>query len=494
MLNRFKSAFMNAVGASELGLQYPNDSDNDAITNYINSNFTTEVENKPYSRPSFLGLTAEETQVSADHRVRPIIVPRDLSRLPWCAGYAECINAGKSTWNEDQASATRGDLKLNDVNVTLPYVMFSMFDGHAGYQVALTARLQLHKIILDRLMAIPGNMLLNDDEDELISGTDLVIGAIELAYRQMDQMVEAQAQDGGGGCTAITILFLNGRLYAAGAGDSRAILVKEDAQYALTRDHTPDSESDRVRALGLLRSNELLSNHFTPLEFRERPLRKELGSMVLYREPYMTGWAYKVLSHSDLKLPLISGHGKRSRVMGTIGVTRGFGDHGLKAANTGVNIKPFLSSQPEVQSIRLDKICYLTERDCVIVATDGLWDVVSDKAAANILRKTLAPDTPSLEYRLTMGAQELVQAARGSLIGRVWVGKSDSPEDTDKKFLPMASVDDISVLVVPLYPYSCEHKQWLKTLHQERRYSMDSIHISSNNSTQQYTTKSPEMD
>ncbi|XP_076176037.1 protein phosphatase 1H [Ptiloglossa arizonensis] len=483
MLNRFKSVLMNAVGSSELGLQYPNDSDNDAVTDYINSNFIVEIENKPYSRPSFLGLTTEETQVSADHRVRPIIVPRDLSRLPWCAGYAECINAGKSTWNEDQASATRGDLKLSDVNITLPYVMFSMFDGHAGYQVALTARLHLHRIILERLIAIPGNALLNEENNEPIKGKDLVIGAIELAYRQMDQMVEVQAQGGGGGCTAITILFLNGRLYAAGAGDSRAVLMQEGIQYALTKDHTPDSESNRVRALGFLRSNELLKGHFTPLEFRTRPMQRELGSTVLYREPYMTGWAYKVLTHSDLKLPLISGHGKRSRVMGTIGVTRGFGDHGLKAANTGVNIKPFLSSQPEVRSIDLDKID-LTERDCVIVATDGLWDVVSDRTAANILRKTLAPDTPSLEYRLTMGAQELVQAARGSLVGRVWVGKSEDPEETYEKFLPMASVDDISVLVVPLYPYLCEHKQWLKTTHQERRYSMDSLHISVNNSVQ----------
>lgn len=54
---------MSAVGASELGLQYPNDSDNDMMTDYINSNYIVEVENKPYSRPSFLGLTAEETQV-----------------------------------------------------------------------------------------------------------------------------------------------------------------------------------------------------------------------------------------------------------------------------------------------------------------------------------------------------------------------------------------------------------------------------------------------
>lgn len=63
MLNRFKSVLMSAVGASELGLQYPNDSDNDVMTDYINSNYVMEVENKPYSRPSFLGLTAEETQV-----------------------------------------------------------------------------------------------------------------------------------------------------------------------------------------------------------------------------------------------------------------------------------------------------------------------------------------------------------------------------------------------------------------------------------------------
>ena len=79
-------------------------------------------------------------------------------------------------------------------------------------------------------------------------------------------------------------------------------------------------------------------------------------------------------------------------------MTRGFGDHGLKAANTGVNIKPFLSSQPEIQSFNLEDY-NLTERDCIVMATDGLWDVVTEKDAATILRKTLAPDEQSLEYR-----------------------------------------------------------------------------------------------
>lgn len=91
----------------------------------------------------------------------------------------------------------------------------------------------------------------------------------------------------------------------------RAILVLGESERALTRDHTPDSESNRIRALGYLKGNDLLKGHFTSLEFKKRPLQKDLGSMILYREPYMTGWAYKVLTQPDLRLPLISGHGKR---------------------------------------------------------------------------------------------------------------------------------------------------------------------------------------
>lgn len=74
-------------------------------------------------------------------------------------------------------------------------------------------------------MAIPGEVLLAEDNGSgSAKGSDLIIGAIELAYKQMDQMVEQQAQKGGGGCTALTCLFFNGRLYASGAGDSRFLI------------------------------------------------------------------------------------------------------------------------------------------------------------------------------------------------------------------------------------------------------------------------------
>lgn len=65
MLKRFKSALLNAVGANEQNLPYPIDFDDDLVPKYNNSDFNQEIENKPYSRPSFLGLTAEETQVRA---------------------------------------------------------------------------------------------------------------------------------------------------------------------------------------------------------------------------------------------------------------------------------------------------------------------------------------------------------------------------------------------------------------------------------------------
>lgn len=40
--------------------------------------------------------------------------------------------------------------------------------------------------------------------------------------------------------------------------------------------------------------------------------------------------------------------GEQARVMATIGVTRGLGDHDLKVYNSNIYIKPFLSCVPEV--------------------------------------------------------------------------------------------------------------------------------------------------
>lgn len=107
----------------------------------------------PYSRPYFLNLDEDELQITADHRLRPIVHPSDP--LPHHAGYAECINGGKSTWNEDQAVYYNGVLTkvgLTDSlkkkrTVTIPFSYYGLFDGHAGVDAALCAANQLHYIL-----------------------------------------------------------------------------------------------------------------------------------------------------------------------------------------------------------------------------------------------------------------------------------------------------------------------------------------------------------
>ena len=56
---------------------------------------------------------------------------------------------------------------------------------------------------------------------------------------------------------------------------------------------------------------ELLGGMYTHLEYIQRPLKRDLGKKIMYRDHYMKGWKYKTLSEDDLKYPLVCGEGKR---------------------------------------------------------------------------------------------------------------------------------------------------------------------------------------
>lgn len=100
MLSRFKTAIYNVVGNLD-----PSSSNNLSRSESVPINFNfnlpistpSSATNGPvlkfrYTRPHFLQLnTDDEIQVSADHQIRPIIVPRDITKLPWNSGYAEYV-------------------------------------------------------------------------------------------------------------------------------------------------------------------------------------------------------------------------------------------------------------------------------------------------------------------------------------------------------------------------------------------------------------------
>ncbi|XP_054633499.1 protein phosphatase 1H [Dunckerocampus dactyliophorus] len=473
----------------------------------------------PYSRPEFLGLSPDEVECSADHSARPIVTMKESKSLPWSTGYAEVINAGKSTLNEDQAccevlvvkrrppgsspASSRGlvarrrsslpngeglglreDL-VNADNLTFHY--WALFDGHAGCGAAVVASRLLHHHIALHLQEVMDILCTPDLQpptclseeparhnlvptsqraltravslrgaagapaspsapptrffaEKKVSQESLVVGAIENAFKDMDVQIEKEraVYNISGGCTALVVVYVLGKIYVANAGDSRAVIIRGGEVTPMSREFTPESERRRLQFLAYMQPH-LLGNEFTHLEFPRRVQRKEVGKRMLYRDFTMSGWAYKTIQDEDLKFPLIYGEGKKARVLATIGVTRGFGDHSLKVHDSNISIKPFLSCCPEVQVYPLAQHQHGAD-DVLVLGTDGLWDVLSNQEVAEAVTCFLANCDPDDPHRYTMAAQELVMRARGVLRDRGWRISNDR----------LGSGDDISVYVIPL--------------------------------------------
>ncbi|XP_060764662.1 protein phosphatase 1H [Neoarius graeffei] len=276
--------------------------------------------------------------------------------------------------------------------------------------------------------------------EKKVKQESLVIGAIENAFKEMDKHIgrEKCVYDISGGCTALAVVYLLGKLYVANAGDSRAIILRSGEIIPVSSAFTPETERQRLQCLAYMQPH-LLGNEFTHLEFPRTVCKKEVGKRMLYRDYSMKGWAYKTVQEDDLKFPLVFGEGKKARVMATIGVTRGFGDHDLKVHGTDISIKPFLSCSPEVRVYNLEQFEHGAD-DVMILATDGLWDVLSNKEVAEAVTSFLGNCDPDNHHRYTLAAQELVMNARGLLTEQGW--------RTTKGRL--GSVDDISVYIIPL--------------------------------------------
>uniref|UniRef100_A0A8C0H7A5 Protein phosphatase, Mg2+/Mn2+ dependent 1J n=1 Tax=Chelonoidis abingdonii TaxID=106734 RepID=A0A8C0H7A5_CHEAB len=434
-----------------------------------------------FSRPAFLQLTSEELQLADDHAGRAVQSPRESRRrLPWSTGYAEVINAGKSQHNEDQAccEVVVVDRRCSPrCNPDLCFHYWGLFDGHAGSGAAVMASKLLHLHICDQLRdlvdilqdssppplclpgiarelpaeqnraplaqadaELPSDALPRFHLEKAVSHESLVIGAIENAFKRMDEQIERERMTRlvAGGCCALAVVYLLGKVYVANAGDSRAIIIRNGEIIPMSREFTPETERQRLQFLGFLRP-ELLGNEFTHLEFPRRIQHKELGKKMLYRDQNMNGWAYKRIEEDDLKFPLIYGEGKKARVMATIGVTRGLGDHDLKVYNSNIHIKPFLSCVPEVRVYDLTQYEHCPD-DVLVLGTDGLWDVTNDREVADVVKEVLMDYEPNDPCRYTVAAYELVVRSRGVLKERGWRLPNDK----------LGSGDDISVFVIPL--------------------------------------------
>lgn len=243
-----------------------------------------------------------------------------------------------------------------------------------------------------------------------------------------------------------TKLFFAGKLYVAGAGDSRAVLYRNGQVVEMSRDHSPESERKRIQMLAYYKP-QLLKDEYTRFQFQHRCRKKDIGTRQLYRDHLMDGWSFKVIDKNDLKPQVICGEGKRARLLDTIGTTRGFGDHDLEVPYVdGLKIKPFMLSSPQVFVYNLEGETFGDE-DVLVMATDGLWEKMNNQAVGELVTEKLQQQKAEENRKYIVAAQSLVDEVRGILGERGWRTRTNE----------VASYDDVSVFVIPL-------KEWSNTL------------------------------
>lgn len=205
---------------------------------------------------------------------------------------------------------------------------YGVFDGHGCSHVAEACRDRMHELLAEELGL------------GLASGAGAAsaaawTSAMERAFARMDAEV-ARAGGGGGACrcdahkcdhvgsTAVVAVVEERRVVVANCGDSRAVLCR-GGDGAPPVPLSSDHKPDRPDELERIES---------------------AGGRVIFWEG--------------------------ARVLGVLAMSRAIGDGYLK---------PYVSSVPEVAVADLDG-----GDECLILASDGLWDVVSNEAACEVAR------------------------------------------------------------------------------------------------------------
>lgn len=157
-------------------------------------------------------------------------------------------------------------------------------------------------------------------------------------------------EDLNGGTCSVTALIRNGNLIVSNAGDCRAVISRGGVAEALTSDHRPSREDERDRI-------------------------ETLGG---YVDLCRGVW----------------------RIQGSLAVSRGIGDR---------HLKQWVTAEPETKILRVEP-----EHDLLILASDGLWDKVSNQEAVDVARPFFLGNS---RPQALLACKKLVElsASRGSL-------------------------------------------------------------------------------
>ncbi|XP_031274022.1 protein phosphatase 2C 37 [Pistacia vera] len=265
---------------------------------------------------------------------------------------------------------------------------FGVFDGHGCSHVAMKCKDRLHEIVKEELEAC--------NEEETVEWKD----AMERSYERMDKEVQGLTEK-----SKISSCRCELQTPQCDAVGSTAVVA------VVTPDKIVVSNCGDSRAV-LCRNGVAvpLSSDHKPDRPDELLRIQEAGGRVIYWEG--------------------------PRVLGVLAMSRAIGDNYLK---------PFVIPEPEVMVTERT-----TDDECLILASDGLWDVVSNDTAVNVVRTCFRAHRTSTSSPGSPGSDVAGQSSDKAC--------SDASILLTKLALARHSMDNVSVVVVDLRKNSQQQK------------------------------------
>uniref|UniRef100_A0A0D9YCL6 protein-serine/threonine phosphatase n=4 Tax=Oryza TaxID=4527 RepID=A0A0D9YCL6_9ORYZ len=287
---------------------------------------------------------------------------------------------------------------------------FAVYDGHGGSRVAEACRERMHVVLAEevrvrRLLQGGGGGADVEDEDRA-RWKEAMAACFARVDGEVGGAEEADTGEQTVGSTAVVAVVGPRRIVVANCGDSRAVLSRGGVAVPLSSDHKCLASFYNANAMlwtldsarrGVMLVAANVNETFVDCTQPDRPDEMERVEAAGGRVINWNGY----------------------RILGVLATSRSIGDYYLK---------PYVIAEPEVTVMdRTDKDEFL------ILASDGLWDVVSNDVACKIARNCLSGRAAS-KYPESVSGSTAADAA--ALLVELAISRG--------------SKDNISVVVVEL--------------------------------------------
>lgn len=308
-----------------------------------------------------------------------------------CPAYGVVSVCGRSRVMEDAAVAWPAFLTLPAAHSTdfgESFHFFGVYDGHGGAQAADFCKERLHATLAEEMRAAGGHGYGNSPDAQWVA-------AMEASFTRLDAEL-------GGLCLRNPVCkkpagksFCCREARAPETVGSTAVVAVVSAQRIIVA-NCGDSRAVLCRG-----------GHAVPLSTDHKPSRSDELARIEAAGGRVIAW---------------NGY----RVLGVLAMSRALGDRYLK---------PFVIAQPEITCTPRSG-----DDECLILASDGLWDVLSNEFACSVARRCLAGWRKRRSSDNDDGREETPAQAAAALLTKLALAKD--------------SRDNISVVVVDLKSHS----------------------------------------